>query len=520
MKIQRFLFLALLVVGWLVADLFVSQTATQAVNSCLTHEQLGQAVLTAVQNQQFSLVPDYGQNQGQPVQEMPSVDVAVIAFEEGCAPAYTNVLLSRDFPQGHIAQIDPQTLTVTGIEWKKDARNSNGNSYLWDKGANWDTYNLEDLLPGLTGQRYVVPYPASLLKLMTAVKIMQLVDQGQLQLNDPYTDANNVTKSVQTWMDEMITISSNSATFAMIKLLHDRGEIIATVPPNQANRPCPQQTQRTEIVNTTNDLFASLGLNTLQMSRTRACDGSFFNDAGSGVGWHHMTAWDTARLLWLLDTAAPPPDWAVNGTPVNANFIGAASKNILVNQFLGQQGFHEVLSTTATCGLPGRLPGIPADLPDRWIAPDGSVTIDGIPLSPDARPCDAVAEVMFAHKTGLTSNYGSNAGIVTGAGSSTRHYIISFVSNLGSRYTNTCETVGICYTQKIPSLGATIDSYLEIELENGSVTTTPTATITPTPTATRRPPRVTATPTSALTTTPPTATRTPRPPRPTSTPVP
>lgn len=454
-----------------------------ATPTCISQPTLEQAVLQAIQAQHYELTPDYGQNGGNPIQEPPSVDVAVIAFQDGCQPAYTNVLMSRDFPQGHVAPIDPQTLEVQGIQWKKDQDG------LWDKGVNWNNLSLQDLVAGTSGTRYPVPYPASLLKLMTGVKIVQLIDQGDIQLSDNYTYLNGPTKTIEQWLDEMITISSNEATFAMLKLLHDRGEIVSVVPAGQRRLPCSQQTERTETLNTTNDLFASLGLDTLQMSRTRGCDGSFYNSAGSGVGWHHMTAWDTARLLWLLDTAAPTPAWLVNGLPVSTTFMSNSAKDLLVNRFLGEQGFHEVLSTTATCGTPGRSEGIPADLPNRWIAPDGSVTIDGIHLSDDARPCDAAAEVTFAHKTGLTENYGSDAGIVKAFEVGGRHYIISFISNLGYRYVNTCFTTNICYTQKIPAMGLAIDNFLE----NIQTLPTPTPTILPTVTPTVLP-TVTPTP--------------------------
>ncbi|GAB4578566.1 MAG: hypothetical protein Fur0022_13010 [Anaerolineales bacterium] len=448
---------------------------TQA-TSCLPQTSLEQAVLQAIQAQDFELTPDYGQNNGNPIQEPPSIDVAVILFEEGCAPVYTNVLFSRDLPNGFIAPIDPQTLEVQGIQWKKDQIN------IWNKGVNWDTLTLQNLIPGTTGTRYPVPYPASLLKLMTGVKIMHLIDQGTLTLTENYTYFTTI-KTIQQWMDEMITISSNEATFAMLKLLHDRGEIVSIVPPGEARKPCSQQTQRTETVNTTNALFASLGLDTLQMSRTRGCDGSFYNSAGSGVGWHHMTAWDTARLLWLLDTSAPTPTWLVNGQPVNSTFMSNAAKDVYVNQFLGQQGFHEVLSTTALCGQDGRAEGIPADLPDRWIAPDGSVTIDGLLLSNNAFPCDNAAQVTFAHKTGLSENYGSDAGIVKALQPGGRHYIIAFISNLGYRYTNTCFTTNLCYTQKIPAMAYAIDQ----AIANPATLPTPTPTVVGTPSATPLP---------------------------------
>lgn len=55
----------------------------------------------------------------------------------------------------------------------------------------------------------------------------------------------------------------------------------------------------------------------------------------------------------------------------------------------------------------------------------------------DIRAANAQAEVNFAHKTGWTFNYGSDAGIVTSLpGKPFRHYVIAFIANLGNRYTD------------------------------------------------------------------------------------
>ena len=83
----------------------------------------------------------------------------------------------------------------------------------------------------------------------------------------------------------------------------------------------------------------------------------------------------------------------------------------------------------------------------------------------------------FAHKTGLTENFGSDAGIVRGIpGRARRHYIVSFFSNLGYRYTDAdkasdadpCRNLGICYTQRIAALGSAIDAALRAALEPGA----------------------------------------------------
>lgn len=75
-------------------------------------------------------------------------------------------------------------------------------------------------------------------------------------------------------------------------------------------------------------------------------------------------------------------------------------------------------------------------------------------------------------KTGLTFNYGSNAGIVRSLpGQPQRRYVISFLSSLGYRYTDDAfasrasypcyDPVGpICYTQKITALARQLDAFL------------------------------------------------------------
>ena len=90
----------------------------------------------------------------------------------------------------------------------------------------------------------------------------------------------------------------------------------------------------------------------------------------------------------------------------------------------------------------------------------------------DIRAANGQAEVNFAHKTGMTFNYGSDAGIVTSLpGKPFRHYVIAFVANLGNRYADEVfatrktfpaldEISPVAYTQRIPALGKTMDDAL------------------------------------------------------------
>jgi hypothetical protein len=285
---------------------------------------------------------------------------------------------------------------------------------------------------------------------------MTMVDDGSLSLDQPYTyraAGKNETRDIRDWMDPMITYSDNQSTRALLQLLHERREVDAM-----------------------NADFRRLGLGTLQINGTNPRTGGDWKP-----GEIHMTALDTARLLWLIDGA--PDDYVFwespGGEPVTPAELSDSSRAYL-KDLLAQQGYNEALTTAnfgtyqrggAVVGAPNTRPGIPSLVPSRWIDPvDGMVTVDGVAYGQDVRPYNAkAAEVSFAHKTGLTYNYGSDAGIVESLpGQPYRHYIVAYLSNLGYRYTDEVfadrknyplydPVGGIAYTQRIPALGKAID---------------------------------------------------------------
>ncbi len=414
-------------------------------------DTLRQAVLDA----QFEQTIDFGPEENgacpkdagcinKPVEHAPNIDVALIAFSgiPECPPVYANVMLSRDFPTVRVNKIDPDSLAVSDVRWRKwDIDRWNGVKGWLDNPALTDA---DDVVPGLQGEDFFIPYPASTFKVLVAVEILRLVDQMLVAIDDVHT-YNGSAKTLRSWMEEMITFSSNDATSALLTRIHELGK-----------------------VQDMNDAFASLGLSTLRIDGTKP-DGSSWNP-----GQIHMGAWDTARLLWLIDEDAPTPGWKTPaGTPVSNLFITSSSKQIL-RGFLRDQGWHEVLSTTALCAIPLTKSGIPALLSDKFIAADGSVTVEGIPMTSDVKPCNAAATMYFDHKTGLTFNYGSATGIAVGIpGKAKRHYILSYFGNLGYRYTDAdkldgghpCFNSGICFTQRIPAMAAQIDTALAKRLE-------------------------------------------------------
>jgi hypothetical protein len=242
----------------------------------------------------------------------------------------------------------------------------------------------------------------------------------------------------------MITQSDNRSTQALLQLLH-----------------------RTSHIETMNREFRDLGLGTLQINGTRVEDGR---------NWQtdriHMTAFDTARLLLLIEGPSGDLWRAPDGRAVTAQFLSDSSRGVL-KQLLLEQGLNEALTTANLAGVRHVRPGIPSQIAARWINPtNGTVVVDGVNFGADVRASNAVAEVTFAHKTGLTYNYGSDAGIVTSLpGKPFRRYLIAFFSNVGYRYVDEVfadRTRGpyadpvspISYTQRIPALGKAIDDAL------------------------------------------------------------
>ena len=410
----------------------------------MTQDQLAQALLQAVRAQHFEATPD-AMRGGAALTHFPSLDLALVAFPRAAAPVCANVLFSREHPQGVVAAMEPGAGAVCNIRYGADRTDAQLRSVAWLPDADWSHLSFAPLAGG-GPHRFVSPYPASLIKLMVAVAVARQVDAGACSWAAPVAYAGR-TRAVVDWAEDMIVSSCNDATSALVALLHAQGVIV--------------REGAVEARNALHDAFAAQGLTTLRLADTRA-DGGWGNAAGAGVGHLQMTAWDSARLLWLLDADAPPAPWLAPGTPT---LVSPASR-ARIRGWLDDQALHEILSSTALAGVTGWVPGLPARLPARWIGADGSVQAgagDGYPA--DVRPASRRAEVNFAHKTGTTENYASDAGIVQGIAPHRRHYILALVTSLGSRYAPAapCAT-----TWRIPALGAAIDAAVAAWLEAGS----------------------------------------------------
>lgn len=344
---------------------------------------LAQALLAAVRAQDFGATPDALRG-GAPVAAFPSLDLAVARFSPGAAPAWANVLFSREHAQGHVAAFHGAAGAVANVRFVADVQDDQRVSAAWQPGADWSVLPWRDLHAGFdaAAPRFVTPYPASLLKLMVAVGVALGVDGGSCAWHDA--------------LDPMITLSDNDATNDCVALLHRIGGVAAL-----------------------NQRLAAFDLRTLQLNRTTPA-GGWRNGDGAGVGAIHMTAWDTVRLLWLLDRDAPPPPWLRAGS---APLLSAPARDHL-RGVLERQRLDHVLSSGSLRALPGYVPGLP-DAPS------------------------------FAHKTGSTENYASDAGIVK---LGRCHYLVALLTNLGSRYAPHAEAVT---TWRVPALGATIHTLME-----------------------------------------------------------
>jgi Beta-lactamase enzyme family len=390
----------------------------------MTHDQLAQALLAAVRAQRFERTED-ALLAGQPLRHFPSLDLAVIAFAPDAPPVWANVLFSREHPQGLVAEIGADAGPVRNVRFEADQRDAAGASVAWLPDADWSRLAFAPLW-GAGPHRFVAPYPASLVKLMVAIGAARVVDDGRAEWDEPVLHDTR-TRTLAQWAEAMMVVSDNDATDAVVARLHRAG---ALAPTNELHA-----------------LFARCGLPTLRLADTRP-DGGWRNADGAGVGHLQMTAWDSARALWLLDAQAPAAPWLAPGTPP---LLGPESRARL-RSWLDDQALHEVLSSTVLAGVRGWVPGLPAQLPERWIVDGGSAVAGELVYPADVRAASRAATRRFAHKTGTTDNYASDAGVVRGKRC---HYIVALLTSLGRRYApgTPCAT-----TWRIPALGRAIDA--------------------------------------------------------------
>lgn len=386
----------------------------------------------------------------QPIRALPNVDVAVIELDrQGQVVGAANVLLDRDKAEGHQVRIDPRTLEATGVEF------SQWRTARWSTQSAWDAGPApDDVLAGAGSDvEFMIPYPASALKVMVAYAVLRLVDQGTVALDTPVLNAApscgnaNQTRTVEQWLDAMITVSGNGPTCALLQLLHREGEL------EEANR----------------HFVEDLGLTTFRMVPGNIPNGSIWLDAPARMT---MGAMDTARFMLLFAGSSRQLYRGPDGRPVREDVLSAESREVFQG-LLAEQGFHEVLSTGLLCGSQDTVPGIPALVPERFISPTtGNGIVAGINFGFDVRPCNETAEVTFAHKTGLISVAGNDTGIVRALpGEDGRWYVVALHASVGSRFSDSAFATSwpdacggapfVCYPSAYARMGAAIDQLVK-----------------------------------------------------------
>jgi hypothetical protein len=402
-----------------------SPTPTKAPPSqAQLRKQLTDGLQKAVDETRFDKVNSFSKS------DMPAVDTAVIQLDKNGRPlAAANVLLNDKYPNGKVVPVDGD-LAAEGVHWQHWTGD-------WGESSRIDTVSDDD-----ANITFTSPYPASILKLVVGFGVMRLVDSGEISLDERYTynptfstsfcGGGGDTARIRDWFDKMITVSDNRATCAMIRLLHVHNA-----------------------VDDTNEAFRKLGLTTMQLDGT---------ETGTGRLWREitMTSLDTARMLMIVN-GSPGKLWtAPDGKPVVADEVLGKQAREFFYQELSEQGLNQVISTANYCGRKYPAQGIPQQVPDRWIDDDGTVSVNGRYYGDDIRPCNAKAEVTFAHKTGLVADAAGDAGIVRSLpGKAERNYIVVVFTNLGQagdpNSSSKSGTYGPAVTERFAMLGAAID---------------------------------------------------------------
>jgi hypothetical protein len=432
------------------------------------------ALLEAVRAQHFDQVVDFGPVEGAcpgspwcpspaaQIAHTPNIDLAVIALDPSGRPrAAADVLFSRDYPDG-IAVPVGDDLGTDDVRWRRwNPDRWNGGTFSETDGSRASTVGWKDNPPftaadDIVGGReqaaieFMAPYPASTFKLLVAFHTMRLIDRGPIDIDRPYRyappDGPVMTRTTRELLEKMITESDNDSAKAMLKQLHDLGE-----------------------VDHLNAGLSDLDLGTLQVNGTDPASGAKW-----GIGQITMTSLDTARLLLLVNGGRGVLWRTPAGKPVRADVLSPDARGLLLG-LLADQGWNDILTTSNWCGGSYPTAGIPSLVADRWVDPGtGTVTVADKAFGRDVRPCNERAEVSFAHKTGFTYNYLADAGIVRSFDGPDGDYIVVMMSNLGYRYADARQAKatrpvcgddpgqdeGVCYTEKFAALGRSVDDIL------------------------------------------------------------
>jgi hypothetical protein len=378
---------------------------------------------------------------GEPISQQPQIDATVLELNEiGQITSGSLVLMSPQYPHGVAVPLD-QNYSTDDVEWSQ-----------WDD-TGWYTDHAVGAIPIVSNRRdakykFMAPYPASTLKLMVAFGVLQLAQKHVISLNQTYDYVPESTVSaplcggdssntVRNYLDASLTYSDDASSCALIKLLWDHNDVGAL-----------------------NREFRNLGLPTLQLAGTLPTTGGDWSNSIT------MTSLDAAKLMAIINGGGGVLWRTPTGKPVIADQVLSPAMRSFFTSELLQQGYNDQLSTTNWCGASYPAAGIPQLTANRWIASNGTMTVDGQYYGRSVLSCQKSAQVTFAHKTGWVSDGASDVGIVHSLpGKPWRSYIIAVYSNLGGQYIDPdqpAEPAGVTYvavTQKLAQLGLAIDRY-------------------------------------------------------------
>ncbi|MEU6713627.1 hypothetical protein ABZ897_19295, partial [Nonomuraea sp. NPDC046802] len=149
-----------------------------------------------------------------PIVQQPQLDVTVLELDRlGRLVSSGTVLMSPRNPQGVVVPVD-ENFHTTQVRYRQ-----------WDD-AGWYANKGQgsiDIVPGRENAPidFMLPYPASVLKLMVGFGVLRLADKGEIKLDDTYAYQPTTISSlcgpassntIRAYLDASITSSSNPAT--------------------------------------------------------------------------------------------------------------------------------------------------------------------------------------------------------------------------------------------------------------------------------------------------------------------
>ena len=151
----------------------------------------------------------------QPISQQPQIDATVLELDRaGRIVSSGTVLMSPQYPHGVVVPVD-QNLHTDAVRW-----------WQWDDLGWYANHAIGtiDVVPGRQDAplRFMLPYPASVLKLMVNFGVLRLVDQGEIKLDDTYDYQPSAISSlcggpssntVRRYIDASLTWSSNAASW-------------------------------------------------------------------------------------------------------------------------------------------------------------------------------------------------------------------------------------------------------------------------------------------------------------------